>query len=553
MQSSWVFRAGLALPVALAACTGGIGDGIGGAGPDDPDQPRAPVSGPPAPAPPPPAGTPVSVSGMRRLTSWEYDNTLRDLLRDNTRPSRAILPADERTPFDNDYTSQVASKTLIDGVELLAGEAVQRLLANATRRDAVVGCTPKSAGDTACFQQFVTRFGRRALRRPLAAEEVTRFQSAFLPLAVQSGDFYTAVDVALRAFLQHPETIYRVEVGAPVTGKPSMFRLNVWETGARLAFTLWGSPPDDILLDQAQAGGLTTTAGVRSAAARMLKDPRARELVARFHGLWLSYESMSAPTPELATAMQQESAATIGRIVFDEGRPWQDVFRLGETFVSDLLAKQYGLPLPGSTTPKWVGYGATNRQGLLSQGAFLSNGAEGGDTSITLRGKAVRELLLCEEIPPPPPGVDANLPAAAPTACKSDQIAAHSQGGCASCHSLMDPVGSGLENYDALGRYRTREATNRTCIIAGNGALSGVGTFRGPAELSNLLLKTGRLNACVLMQVYRFTMGHKTLDDADRQLVMLLADRIGTADFKLDDLLVDFVSADSFRFRREEG
>ncbi len=512
-------------------------------------------------------------SGLRRLTSWEYDNTLRDLLGDTSRPSKVILPVDGRTPFDNDFLLQEPSKALVDGLDLLAREAVQRLLADTPRRNAVVGCTPAGAQDAGCFRAFLNRFGRRALRRPLTAEDARRWEAAFLPLAADSGDFYSAVETALHAFLQHGEMIDRVETGTPVPGQSGVFKLGAWEVGARLSYFLWGTTPDEPLLEAAQAGSLETPDGVRAAAARMLKDPRAKDVVQRFHALWLGYEAMASLTSSLLRAAQAETAAAITRVVFDEPQPWQNLLRMPETFVPDTLARHYGLAATGSATPRWVGYAATERRGILSHATFLSNGTKDADTSPTMRGIAVRELLMCEEIPPPPPDVNADEPPPVKDAslCKEDRYKVHAAGGCAACHSLLDPIGFGLENYDALGRYRTvqywtKDAMNNAvaatatapgaqrCEIRGAGELAGSGAFKGPAELSDLLLKSPRLGQCLATQLYRFAVGRHELDETDKTFVEGMTKRptAGGGDFRFDDMMLDFVAAGAFRHRRAE-
>src|SRR5262249_6102374 len=154
---------------------------------------------------------------------------------------------------------------------------------------------------------------------------------------------------------------------------------------------------------------LQTSEQVRAAAARALTDARAIDQVERFHALWLGYESLPHD-PKLSKAMREESDALIRRVIFEDHRSWQDVFRLDETFVSDTLAEHYGLALPGSAKPVWVSWGSTGRRGILSEGAFLSNGAKFADTSPTLRGFAVRTRLLCQDIGPPPPGVKTDEP-----------------------------------------------------------------------------------------------------------------------------------------------
>ncbi len=518
--------------------TGGLG--AGGPGPDFAGDPSLP------------ARSLASISGLRRLTVHEYDNTVRDLMGDDSRQGALLLPEDLKTPFDNDYTIQVASKALVEGAELLAQDIARRWLENATTRQQLLGCTPSDAGDAVCFERFIRSFGRRALRRPLDEVEISRYL-ALLTYGVERNDFYVAVDTALRAFLQDPNFLYRVELGSPLADDPSLLRLNGFELASRLSYLLWGSAPDEPLLEAA-AAGLSTFEAVRAEARNLLEDPRARQAVARFHALWLGYESLPHPA-QLSADMKQESTALISRVVFEEGRPWQDIFRVRETYATKTLAEHYGLT-PAAGEAGWVAYPDAGRQGLLSHGSFLSVGAKFADTSPTLRGLAIRTRLFCQEILPPPPSVNADVPpeATAEGQCKEERYRVHGQGGCAGCHALMDPVGFGLEQYDQMGRFRTHDADNVACEIRGAGELVGVGTFKGPAELSSLMLTSGLINECVTKQLFRFATGRAHLDAVDDQLVQALSAKVAgpVGDFRFDDLVVDLVSSEAFMYRKEE-
>jgi Protein of unknown function (DUF1592)/Protein of unknown function (DUF1588)/Protein of unknown function (DUF1595)/Protein of unknown function (DUF1585)/Protein of unknown function (DUF1587) len=497
----------------------------------------------------PPLADDATTSGARRISQREYDNILRDLLGDTTRPSQTRLPAETRTPFDNDYAAQEPSAALVEGAELLASEVSQRLLADPARRDKVVGCTPTGPGDQDCMRKFIVRFGRSILRRPLSDDEVNDFMGA-QATAQEEKDFYAGVDVALRAFLQHPRFLYRLEVGAEVPGRADLRQLTDWEVAARLSFFFWGTTPDERLLDRAAQGGLHAAAQVREVASEMVADPRAAGTMESFHAMWLGYEKLSFD-PVLAPAMQAETNALLTRVVFAEKRPWQDVFRVGETFVTDALATHYGLPTHGSDKPAWTKLDGTPRRGVLSQGAFLALGARGEESSPTLRGKAVRLRLLCQIIPPPPPGTKFDEPpaATAQAPCKKDRYLQHAQSTCAGCHKQMDPIGFGLENYDGRGRFRTKENTNADCPIDGNGELAGIGAFNGPAQLGDLLAARRELTSCITTQAYRFMTGRTTLDDADTRVVRALV-AARPNDFRFDELLLDLVSNPAFLFRR---
>jgi hypothetical protein len=474
---------------------------------------------------------------------------------DPGRPSLGILPADPRTPFDNDYTFQAPSRALIEAADSVAQSVVARLLADGARRDRVVGCRPAGPADEACLRSFVTAFGRRALRRPLTADEVAGYVAAALPFAREARDFHAAVGVVLRALLQHVELLYRAEVGRPVAGKPGLSKLTDWEMASRLSFLLWGIGPDDRLLDRAAAGQLGDATSVRAAAEEMLRAPRALHRMARFHELWLGYEHIEHP-PRIVEAMRTETRALIRRVLLDERRPWQDLLRMDETFVNEELARLYGVARPAAAGGAWVKYGASGRRGLLSHGSFLSIGRNPeGDTSPTVRGLEIRTRLFCQDVPDPPDDVNTELPplGTAQAPCKKDQYAAHSRNpSCSPCHGLIDPIGFGLERYDLLGRYRTTEEGRSQCAIEGRGEVGGAGAFSGPAELGALVAGRKDTNRCVLGQLYRFAVGRSDLDARDERNLDGLLAAAGGPELRLADALLALVGSEAFGYRITE-
>ena len=499
--------------------------------------------------------TGVGTVGARRLSRNEYDNTLRDLLRDESRSGFLKLPEDVLDPFDNDFTTQQPSGILVESAETLAFEAAARLMADTAKRDEVIGCTPAGAGDQDCLRSFVVAFGRRALRRPLTTDEVDSYL-AFSSLSIEANDFYVGAGMVIAALLQDPEFLYRIERGEPVKGRAGLFRLNDYEVGTRLSYFIWGSTPDDALLDLADQKGLRTPEQVRAAAERMLADPRARARIDRFHAMWLGYYKLPH-SPELTASMRTETQKLIERVVFDEGRPWADLLTSNETFVDARLAELYGMPAPAGGAG-WMPYeGPGNRAGLLSTGAFLSVAGKFGDTSPTQRGKLIRERLMCQVVPPPPPNVNVDEPPqSTPTStCKVDRYEQHrSDGSCYSCHNAMDPVGFGLENFDQTGRWRATDNDDASCTISGDGELFGISDnpipFRGPAELGTILVDSGVLEACLVTQLYRFAMGHREQrEDAD--LIDALAHSFLETK-RFDALVIDLVSAEAFGYRQEE-
>ncbi|MBC8073250.1 MAG: DUF1592 domain-containing protein, partial [Deltaproteobacteria bacterium] len=412
----------------------------------------------------------VGIMGMRRLSSNEYDNTIRDLLGDDSAAGAAVLPEDVVDPFDNQFDNQLASRTLIDALEQLASEQTASLLADPARRDELIGCTPSAPDDAACMSEFTARFGRRALRRPLAADEVQRFVDLGLAQAADEDDFHAGVGVILRAMLQDPEFVYRVEIGTP-TDEAGVYRLSEFEVATRLSYFLWGTTPDDALLDRAEAGELVTPDDVRAAAQDMLADERALPRIDRFHSMWLGYYRLPHDAA-LTAAMRTETRMLLEKTIVEERADWRSLFGATGTFLDDTLAAHYGLPAPGTDTFTWVEYGDSGRKGLLSQGSFLSVAGKFGDTSPTQRGKLIRKRLFCQSIPPPPPEVNVDEPPPeVQSPCKIDRYNMTEIQGCAACHELMDPVGFGLENYDQAGRFRTTDNDLPQCEIAGEGTI----------------------------------------------------------------------------------
>lgn len=511
------------------------------------DEPKH--STPPLPIIPNSGG--IGPSSARRLSVDELDNTLAALLGDTRRISATYLPPDVIDPFDNQTSNQEPSAVLVTGLEALAGDVSITLFADTARRDTVIGCTPDSADDRDCLEHFVETFGRLALRRALTADEVTRLVDAAVAFTADGeAELYDGFDIVMRALLQHPEFVYRIERGIE-TDEPGIYRLSSYEVATRLSFLLWGTAPDDTLLSLAEAGALDTPQQVRESAANMLGDPRARTRIDRFHAMWLGYWSLPHPE-ELTNALRSETRALVEDVVFERDASWLQLFTAEGTFADDFLAAHYDLPLPGGDTPVWVSYDGTDRMGLLSHGSFLSVNAKFGDTSPTLRGKLIRERLLCQDIPPPPPtvNVDEAPQGDGDSECKEDRYAVHrSAGACKSCHDLIDPVGFGLEAYDREGRFRTHDLGLPECTISGVGDLDGV-SFEGPRGLAQLLVQGDALVSCGVQQLVSMSAGH-ALTDEDEPLVDRLIQGWPEDDHRLSALILNLVGDEVFLYRRE--
>ena len=551
----------------------------------------------------PPAVNPLTqapglgFSGTLRLTREEYAQTIKAMLGVDVVDRVSLLPEDP-TPFDNNYQDQAPSQKLIEASFTLSKEIADAALAEPARRDALVGCQPANAFDEACVRTFVTAFGRRALRRPLRTDEVDEFvalamnalaeeptpspegdqcdstfqcRAIFGPTADDCqgsqtdtsvcmcgatpcetarglNDFYAGVGLVIRALLMDTEFLYRVEVGEPSAGQTR--RLTGWELASRLSFLLWGTGPDDDLLDAVENGQLATPDAIRAKAAEMLNDPRASRRMAHFHAQWFGYASLDGTEPGLSGSMRRESDALVIRTVMTDRSDWYEILRAKESYIDAPLAEIYGLTAP--TTASWVSYGNAPRQGLLSHSSFLASSSPGDTTSPVKRGQYVRERVFCRPVPPPPPEANADDPPVSenPNACKPERYLAHSaQADCAGCHALLDPVGFGLERYDTRGAYRTFEEERPDCPVTGDGSMADLGlTFNGPAELSDIAMSSGLINECLAEHLLRFTTGRE-IDASDRDLLKAIEHSFESNGRRLHEILLDIVSSEAFRNR----
>ena len=496
----------------------------------------------------------ASESIARRMSRSELDHVLRDLLGDEANAASELLSEDAYSPYDNDYTTQTVSTALIDSLAALADDVAARIVAAPELRARLLPCEPSGPGDAACFQQVAARLTRRAFRRTLSEDELTPYL-ALLEFATEDipevgNDFDTALELLLRAVLMDPEFLYRIEAGAP-TDVEGVLALSGVEIATRMSFLVWGSIPDDALLEAAEAGELASAGGRSAQLERMLEDDRARQQLQRFHAMWLGYRVIPHAA-ELAAAFDRETSALLDRVIFEERASYTSLFTYAETYLDGMLADHYGLPSPDSGEG-WVSYGDGGRAGILSHGSVLSAFGKFSDTSPTQRGILIRSRLLCQPVAPPPPTVMADRPPGDMSAvCKWDRYAEHRASGssCAACHAQMDPIGFGLERYDLAGRYREHDEGLPECIIPAEGELPPYGAFSGPAELGALLVDSGALERCVVKQVMTFALGRPPADEEDG-FIDALTEELIQRDTVLTELLHAYVESDAFALRKE--
>jgi mono/diheme cytochrome c family protein len=508
---------------------------------------------PPAAEPEPPRSTRAAAAPMRRLTHSQYNRTVRDLLGDQTRPADQFPPEDFVYGFKNQAEAQSIPALLADSYSAAAEKLARNALRDPSR---VLPCRPRHREDAACREQFLRQFGRRAFRRPLRAEELARYRA----LHASAPDFDEGVRRVVEAMLQSPAFLYRVEIDARRPG--------AYEIASRLAFFLWDTMPDEALLRAAEAGELASAAGVERHARRMLDDPRAREALDEFVAQWLRFDRVRNTvrerrlfpqfSPELAWAMTEETRRLIADAVWNE-RNFMSVLTADYSFLNNDLANLYGVPPPAADFGRTPLAADRDRAGLLGQALFLTLTSKPADTSPTARGLFVREQFLCQHVPDPPPGTNANLPPLRESKPQTnrERLGVHlANESCAGCHRLIDPIGFGFEKYDAIGARREKlklvfpedrsgkEPLTVELAFDTSGEVAGLenSRFASPRELGEVLAASRQCQECVVKQLFRYAYGRPETA-ADRETLEAAFERFRASGFRLKEALVALAMA----------
>lgn len=492
----------------------------------------------------------------RRLTNAEYESSLQALTGGST-PLVAQLPPDgyaEEFSFNNHASVLRVSTAHAEAYALIAEKVAADVMASPTRREKVLGCS-LSKGN-ACLESFIRGFGRRAYRRPLSDEELGALEA----LATSERDTALGASLALQAMLQSPHFLHRVEQGAPSPERGGFHKLNGYEVATRLSFLLLGRPPDDALLDLAASGGLDTAEGVATAARGLLSasPQQARETVRAFYTQWLSLQKLDsvqrtparypAWSPELRDAMREEVHRVFDHFIWEGNRDLLGVLTARHTYVNPTLAAFYGLtpPAPGGWGEVPLPEGGS-RSGLLTLAGLLTVTADHEGVAPILRGKFVRMQLLCKPPPPVPDDVP-NFPEAVPGEPERERLARHRRDpSCSGCHNLMDPIGFGLEQYDAIGAFRVRDSQGHPLTAEGMVLGMDPPEFRGPAELGARLAASPDTSACVVRQVFRWATG-RFEQASDSCMLETLTSSFRASGHDLPALLVSLSASDAFRF-----
>jgi hypothetical protein len=507
--------------------------------------------------PDPSAAGPMPV---RRLTAREYVNTVRDLLADTTSVAIDDVPGEADDISNNAFPFRQPTPIGTTDANNLQSAAETLAKNVATRLSTVLPCTPaNAAAEAGCAQQFITSFGLKAYRRPLATAEVTGlttlYQAARTTLAL---DFNGAIGVLIEAMLQSPAFVYHWEVdpGAAIR-EGALVQLGNYQVANRLSYYLWGSMPDTMLFAAAAAGQLSTPAGIETQARRMLADTKAQNMVADFVEDLLDVNTLPLRpkdpaiyamwNPELITAMQAELRTFATSNILGTGR-LVDLFTSKTSAANQALAAVYGVSGVTGTAPKTVTFDASQRGGILTLAGFLAvNGVSNGSSPI-LRGHAVLTRLMCGVVPDPPANVPPPKPPA-PGLTTRQRFEQHDMNACTgSCHRVMDPIGFGFEHYDGIGRFRT---TDQNLPVDSSGSIPLDGqthTFSDAVALGNILAASPQVQECLARQLMRYALNRwDTAEDAHS--IASARDAFQAGGFDIRTLMANVATTRTFRYR----
>lgn len=461
---------------------------------------------------------------LPRLTRSQYRHAIIDLL-----GPAIVVPAalEPDIPIEGSValgtTTLAVSARGVGLYERAAYAIAEQAMAEGPARDALVTCAPTGPGDAACAGEVLAPLARRAYRRTPSPEELEALVAVAVNAGATLGDFHDGLEYGIAAILMTPDFLYRPALGGAA---PEGGALSQLELASRLAFFLWDTLPDDALLDHAEAGTLEG-AGLEAEVDRMLADPRLAQGLRAFATDWLELDRLSnlskdstmfrAASAELGPDAREETLRFLEHHFLTEEVPYRDIFTSRTTFVNRRLASIYGVEAPARE-----GFGAVTlpedgeRIGLLGHASLLSLHAHATSTSPTLRGKFIRTTLLCTEIPPPPASVETTIPPPSVDATTlRDRLAAHRDSpACAACHTALDPIGLGLEQFDGIGALRTLD---NGAPIDASGHLDDR-PFTTGRQLAELVAEHPELVSCFVERVFRYATGSEPEGDDEGAL-----------------------------------
>jgi len=427
-------------------------------------------------------------------------------------------------------------------------------------------CRPtRGASDVPCATKIISTLARRAFRRPVTDTDLKPLLG-FYRLGKSQGGFEAGIRTAVQAIIASPEFVFRFERTLPGGVRGPNYNITDLELASRLSYFLWSSGPDDRLITIASQGRLSTPRVLEREVRRMLADRRSEALSTNFVDQWLHLRNLKDATPDLyiypdfdktlTQSMQRETELLFNNIK-EEDRSVLDLLTADFTFVNDRLARHYGIPNVTGTRFRRVKISDENRRGLLGQAGILMLTSTANRTSPVKRGKYVMEVLLGTPPPPPPPNVPA-LPenaeartghVAKPLSVRERMQEHRNNPACAGCHKLMDPIGFALENFDGVGKWRTRDSGFQ---IDASGQMFDGTKLDGPPSLREAVLShSDAFIATFSENLLAYALG-RVIDYRDLPVTRSIQHQAATDNYRFSSFILAIVKSPAFRMRSFE-
>jgi hypothetical protein len=514
------------------------------------------------PSEPKTAGAPV---GAQRLSAAQYRQVISDVFAPDIKLGGRFEPGMRKNGLLAVGASAVAmSPSGFEQYDTMA-RAIAGQVVDAKHRDALIPCKPADVKkpDEACATATIAKYARLLFRRPATGTEIAKPVTLAGQAADAKGDFYAGLSYGLAELLDSPSFIFRKDMAEPDPSDKTRPRLTAWSKASRLSFFLWNSGPDETLLKAAEAGELDSKSGLNKQVDRMLASLRLEGGVRAFFVDFLDFDQFDSLAKDakiypvfgekVAHDAQEQTLRTAVDLLVTNKGDYRDLFTTRKTFLTRNLGVVYQVPVASEKDWEPHEFAADDpHAGILTQLSFTELHAHPGRSSSTLRGKAVREILLCQPVPSPPANV--NFTVVQDTSNPNfktarDRLTAHrTEATCAGCHKIMDPIGLGLENFDGAGQFRS---TENGAPIDPSGEIDGL-KFTDSASLGRAIHDNPAATACLVNSLYRYAAG-RDFDPSERDWQRWLGEQFAANGYRLPDLMKTIATSDAFYAVRESG
>jgi len=501
---------------------------------------------------------------IRRLTQDQYKQVITDVFG----PGIKIGGRFEPIPRQEGLLQVGAGRVGLTSSGFEQYDGMSRTIAaqvvDEQHRDVLIPCKPASAtaADDACATQFLSQAGRALYRRPLSQDELKLQVTAAHNVAASLNNFYSGIELSLASMLVAPQFLFRQENVEADPTKPGQYRLDAYAKASRLSFLFWNTAPDPQLLAAAESGKLHTDKGLQLEVARLMASPRLETGVRAFFSDMLGFDQFASLAKDgtlypkftgyVSDDAQEQTLRTITDLVINQRGDYRDLFTTRKTFLTPLLGSVYGVPVlqnkPNGYPQTWIPVEYPEgdpRVGILTHVSFVALHSHPGRTSPTIRGKAMREQILCQKVPDPPGNV--NFTVVQDTGnplykTARERLKAHAtEAMCTGCHKITDPLGLGLENFDSAGGFRTSENGAK---LDTSGDLNSV-RYNDAPGLGKAIHDAPATTQCLVKRLSSYALGRAAVA-AESDWVKSLETGFAQEGYRLPDLMKRIATSPEF-------